>query len=237
MLVYRNYLDIKTYLQEIHPLNYWIFFLGCLYETAGKGYATVGGPSLRHELCVGGIWYYNKIPGYGLCDSEIKSEVYMGKLGISNATWSDQHLEMIVNSPKSLSGLTLSEVTSRHVKWTIARRTQLQEDHRYLPQINECPRLIPGMPVNTPRAAATESPKTPTLQRYIPKGEKSTQTTLKDSEYVSIFPKDVVPYERAASCVRQPTRQVVQQTVTDYQNPSRGTWWSINTNSQGYTGN
>lgn len=161
-------------------------------------------------------------------------------LGIVNTTWSDSSLEMIVSDPQSLAGRTVTDVASRDVKWTIKRRSKLQEDQRYLPQINHCPRLIQGMEVKPTQQIKPEV-SSPNLQRYVPKGERSVSSTLKDSEYVSTYSKDVLSYERPPSCVRQAPRQIIQQHVTEYQSPSlsipkgTGTWWSINANTQRYS--
>lgn len=240
--------SLKFIFFKVCNLNTIFRFLGCAYETTGKRHVTIGGVSMRNEICVGMIWYYNRIPGYGICNSEISSEAYLGRLGIMNATWSDQHLESIITSPPSFAGLSVSEVCSRHIKWNIARRYKLQEDHRYLPQLNQCPRLIPEKEKGKKAVRVTTTTRRPanSLSRYTPgRNDNKKQIDLSDDksaedwedyiqeEFETIFAKNVIPYERDPTCAN--TKQMIQ-TMTQYnQNPlseaegyPKETWWSIN---------
>ncbi|CAL8141891.1 unnamed protein product [Orchesella dallaii] len=211
----------------------------CAYETTGKKHATVGGMSLRNEICVGVMWYYNRIPGYGICNSEIKSKSYFGRLGVSNATWSNAHLEMVMSAPPSPVGITMSEIFSHHFKWNIGRRAQLLDDHRFLPHVTQCPTLIPGMHVTRQQGRTVSAPSsTPTLQRYV-LGGKQNEASDKDLEYNSVYSKDVVSYERPEVCVKE-QKHVVEVNNHEYQSPvvqqqfPSGTWWSVDTKSEGY---
>ncbi|ODN05520.1 DBH-like monooxygenase protein 1, partial [Orchesella cincta] len=168
----------------------------CSYETTDRnGSVTVGGFSTRNEMCNGFFWYYNRIPGHGICRSSIRSDIYRSFVDIWNTTWSNPRIEMVVTSPRQNAGLVVSEV-GNSIDWTIERRNQLQKYH-------QCPRLIFDAPTTQP----------PPLRRYTPPRRTPTNNIAPSSveneildpeyEYVSEYPKDIVRYEKPDVCRRR----------------------------------
>ncbi|CAL8141888.1 unnamed protein product [Orchesella dallaii] len=198
-----NYQQNRVLRNEIQILPGDTMITRCAYETTDRnGSVTVGGFSTRNEMCNGFLWYYNRIPEHGICRSSIRSDLYRSFLDIWNTTWSDPRIEMVVTSPRQNAGLVVSEVGNR-IDWTIERRNQIQKYHRFLPQITECPRLVDD-------GTSTQQP--PPLRRYSPRGRirvptnniaiSSVENEILDPEYeyVSEYPKDIVPYELPESC-------------------------------------
>ncbi|CAL8124600.1 unnamed protein product [Orchesella dallaii] len=137
-----NYQQNRILRNEIEILPGDTTINRCMYGTTDRnGSVTVGGFSTRNEMCSGFMWYYNRIPNYAVCRSEIRSDVYKNFLNIWNTTWSDERIENVVTSPMENEGLVVSEVGNR-IDWTIERRNQIQQYHRYLPQITGCPSLV-----------------------------------------------------------------------------------------------
>lgn len=177
-------------------------------NTDRNGNVTVGGFSSRHEMCNGFIWFYNKLPN-GLCRSEIRSDIYRNFLGIWNTTWSNSRIENIVTEPSHNAGLAVSEVGTYRIDWTLEKRDQLEKYHRYLPQITQCPPFISSEAVSS-RLPSFRNPKAyEGLRRNkintIGSSDSSISSLQKeiqnpDYEFVSIYDKDIIPYELPNNC-------------------------------------
>lgn len=206
-----NYQQIRILQEERLVLPGDSLINRCIYEnTDTQGNATIGGFSTRNEMCNGYIWYYDRIPGRSDCRSEIQSNEYLNFLRILNTTWSNDRREHTVTSPPSNAGLLVSQVANSRINWTLAKRRRIQEYHRYMPQINNCPSTIP------PREETRENDVRP----RIPQSYRSTFAKIEfrpikytqsnnassvqvhnlQTEFISIYPKDVVPYNRPTRC-------------------------------------
>lgn len=116
----------------------------CIYDTTSLNRTVVGGFSTSQEMCVAIIMYHSKLENYMQCSSEIHSDEYRAHFlaGVENITWSDRHLEFLVNPPHPLAGLRISEVSDNHVDWTLERREELDRFHLYHPHVNRCPQEL-----------------------------------------------------------------------------------------------
>ncbi len=242
-----NFQQIRILREELIILPGDTLINRCIFEnTDRQGNVTIGGFSTRNEMCTGFVWYYDKIPNVAVCRSEIRSQEYRQFVQIYNTTWSDSQRENVVTSPSSNAGLLVSEVGNHFIDWTLANRKQIQEYHRYLPQITMCPsQILPSEQdaqernilswsfggnglkrrISTPRPPLLPNwyAPPPPLQRrvttassavaqsqlkrqrlspapYSSQGSSSGEIRDPQSEFVSIYPKNIVPYERPSIC-------------------------------------
>lgn len=117
-------------------------FKGCVYDTSTRNGTTVGGYSTEEEMCHVFILYYNRLPQYPICRSELVSPEYVRRYlaGARNLTWNQSQLEFVATAPPHLAGMTVSQIAdSAYVNWTEDLRTQLQRDHIIHPQVEICP--------------------------------------------------------------------------------------------------
>lgn len=86
--------------------------------------------------------------------------------------------------------------------WTIARRHQLQEFHDTLPQITGCPILRENERISlaTPAPVAPPRPTTPEDPLSISAAER--EILRPGQEYVSVYPRNAVPYQPTRTCNR-----------------------------------
>lgn len=186
-------------------------------NTDRNGNVTVGGFSSRHEMCNGFIWYYNKISNHGICRSEIRSDIYRSFLGIWNTTWSNSRIENIVTEPSHNAGLVVSEVGTYRIDWTLEKRNQLQKYQRYLPQITQCEPFI-SLEVVTSRIPTFQNPRAyDTLRRNKINTHSSSDSSISsvqkeirnpEYEFVTIYDKNIVPYELPSNCEVISTRRL-----------------------------
>lgn len=111
--------------------------------------------------------------------------------------------ESIVTSPPHNAGLRVSEVGT-NIHWTIDKRNKLQHFHRYLPQITTC------QPIRN-STNSLPSPRHHSSHFGYDELEEAYQKEIisPQFEHVSIYPKDIVPYERPSVCGSAKTRHRV----------------------------
>ncbi|CAL8072117.1 unnamed protein product [Orchesella dallaii] len=115
----------------------------CTYDSTWHNGTVVGGFSTRQEMCLAFIHYHNKIKEFQACRSEIRSPEYRNKfLGVTNMTWSNAKMEFIVDPPNRLEGLTITQVSDKHVQWNLQKRAELQNFHEYHPHVALCSREL-----------------------------------------------------------------------------------------------
>jgi len=127
-------------------------------------------------MCLAFLYYYNKVPGFEICNSRVDSpEFRQYFLGAENVTWDQTRLEFVVDPPHKLAGLTISQVSDNHVKWTLERRRELQRFARYIPQKSQCSRIEYGN-------VASEAANRLTVS--------------------SVYPHEIRPWARTPPCTR-----------------------------------
>lgn len=184
-----NHQQIRVLRKEVQILPGDTLITRCIFEnTDREGNATIGGYPTRQEMCAAILWYYNKLPDRSVCGSELRSQVYSDFIQIYNTTWSNDRRENIVTSPQSNAGLLVSQVANR-IDWTLDNRKRIQEYHRYLPQVSTCPSTIP------PREGTSRRPVSYRKWNYSPEIQQDPVP-----EFMSVYPKDIVPYERPSIC-------------------------------------
>ncbi|CAL8068078.1 unnamed protein product [Orchesella dallaii] len=118
----------------------------CTYDTTPRNGSVVsGGYSTQQEMCDTPLFYYNRIPGYSNCRSQLRAEAYFDFLGVRNFTWNDALKQLEISSPKEFAGLTMVEYGNKFMNWDMQRRQQLQRHHLIQPHITMCPSNIPDI--------------------------------------------------------------------------------------------
>ncbi|CAL8124866.1 unnamed protein product [Orchesella dallaii] len=116
----------------------------CTYETTNSNGSVVeGGFSTRQEMCAMGLLYYNRVPNFTFCLSEIKTEAYHNFLGVRNVTWDGSIKDMVITDPPRFSGLTMKTYADNHIEWDIRMRTEIQRYHKSEPQTVNCASALP----------------------------------------------------------------------------------------------
>ncbi|ODM88382.1 hypothetical protein Ocin01_18300 [Orchesella cincta] len=116
----------------------------CVYETTNRnGSAIVGGYPTRSEMCLVAIYYYNRVPGYGDCRSETRTERYAKFIGIRNTTFDSIRREAVITEPEIYSSLSVETFANDVIDWDLGTRAELQRLHLYQPQISTCRNYIP----------------------------------------------------------------------------------------------
>lgn len=83
-----------------------------------------------------------------MCSSSLDSPEVRRRFlaGLENATFvPDEFLEWVVDSPRHLKGLRVTEVSDRIVNWTPELRRELQLVHERHPQMNYCVKDVSTM--------------------------------------------------------------------------------------------
>lgn len=180
---------------------------GCEYDNTWTNGTVVGGYATRQEMCAAFLFYYNKLPDYQQCSSEIGSPGFRRRLlGVRNITWSNTDLEFLVDDKgHPLRGMKISEVSDNHVDWTIEKRNELQKFQLTSQHVNWCfKEIYAGGPVNTPETELI--PPRPKRQKQPSRSigkrkRRQTPTTIpryepewQDPRRFSHYPKNVKPY-------------------------------------------
>ncbi len=222
-----NYQQIRIFREERQILPGDTIINRCTYENAdSEGNVTIGGFSTREEMCVAILWHYDQIPDRVVCSSDIRSDEYREFLQIRNYTWSNPLRENIVTSPPSNAGLKVSEVGNFRMDWSLENRERIQEYHRNLPQVSSCKSNVPSEDEadnNSRRRSSGGRLQRLTLERNHNSPQKTSKVLSRqnlainsrrsslttsaaaeiqdsDSEFISYFPKHIIPYERPSIC-------------------------------------
>ncbi|CAL8068074.1 unnamed protein product [Orchesella dallaii] len=116
----------------------------CVYETTNRnGSATVGGYPTRSEMCLAAIYYYNRVPGYSDCRSEIRTQRYSDFVGVYNTTFVPEIRQTVITAPENYSGLPVETFASEVIDWNIGTRDEIQRLQLYQPHTSICGNAIP----------------------------------------------------------------------------------------------
>lgn len=110
----------------------------CVYDSANE--TVVGGCATNQEMCIMMLFEYQRITDIIYCDSQVVSREDRSFFlaGVENVTWSPTSLDFVVDKLHPLSGLTVKEISDKHVDWTASKRKELEWTHHYRPHVNRC---------------------------------------------------------------------------------------------------
>ncbi|CAL8068076.1 unnamed protein product [Orchesella dallaii] len=116
----------------------------CVYDSTNRnGSALVAGYSTRNEMCLFAIYYYNRVPGYSDCRSEIRTRRYADFIGIENTTFVRELRQTVITAPENYAGMPVETYANEVIDWDIGTRAEIQNLHLSQPQTTTCANAIP----------------------------------------------------------------------------------------------
>ncbi|CAL8068072.1 unnamed protein product [Orchesella dallaii] len=153
----------------------------CVYETTNRnGSAIVGGYPTRSEMCLAAVYYYNRVPGYGDCRSEIRTQRYADFIGVDNTTFVPEIRQTVITAPEKYAGLPVETFANEVIDWDLGTRDEIQRLQLYQPQTSICGNGIPrAAPVlGSPSVAIPISVAKPGPPRFFPKAPTTSKTIV-----------------------------------------------------------
>ncbi|CAL8068134.1 unnamed protein product [Orchesella dallaii] len=127
--------------RKIYPGDQMV--MRCVYDTTLRnGSVVTGGFSTRHEMCLGLVYYYRRIPGVISCLSEIRRDSYMDLIGITNTTFDAEKRDEVITEPSQRAGLTVTEHATNNIEWHLGLREEIQRQQKYQVHTSICPNTL-----------------------------------------------------------------------------------------------
>lgn len=136
----------------------------CVYDSTMANGTVLGGFASSQEMCFIQLLIYQQLEDIQVCTSQTQNSVEDRKYflaGVGNITWSGGDVEFLVDPPHALAGMRISEVSNRHVDWSLEKREELERYHLYRPHDNRCPPELWTIP-----PGSSSVPQTPEVVTY-----------------------------------------------------------------------
>ncbi|ODM89911.1 DBH-like monooxygenase protein 1 [Orchesella cincta] len=192
-----NYQQVRLLREERRILPGDQLIQTCVYNTmARNGSAVVGGHSTRHEMCMAFAYFYNRIPGFATCASQIETEEYANLVGIYNTTFDRTRGEAVIAEPAQYAGLSVANYATNNINWDTQMRSDLQRHHRLQPHTSYCPNAVATV------GEAAVSRLTGNNAVSVPNGNSNVGNSAM-SQYESRFRADITPFSPPPRCLKQ----------------------------------
>ncbi|CAL8068066.1 unnamed protein product [Orchesella dallaii] len=181
----------------------------CVHDTTGKnGSAVIGGYGFVQEMCLSFTYFYNRVPGFSRCTSDIMTENYANLIGVRNTTFDLSRSETVITEPPQDSGQSFVDFANKNIVWDKQMREEIQRQHVFEPQISICIDYFARLQEPQGQVGQMESFSDSNFgwesasEESLPEENKS-QPNQKTYEHESTFRQNLPVFSPPAICSRE----------------------------------